>query len=77
MKLQNCRTEAAMLTVKEGATKAQEEWVDLHDDELVPGQKAPAKKFFGRQKRKFVRYGTVENRVCTGCDIESFTLTCF
>ena len=54
-----------MLTASKGATEAKDEWEDLHQDELVQGKKAPSKKFFKRQKRKFVRYGTVENRVCT------------
>ena len=53
-----------MLTASKGETEAKEEWEDLHDDELAPGQKAPSKKFFQRQKKKFARFGTVENRVC-------------
>ena len=55
-----------MLTASKGATEAKDEWEDLHQDELVQGKKAPSKKFFKRQKRKFVRYGTVENREKSG-----------
>ena len=64
LKVFYCRTEAALLTAEKGATEAQDEWVDLHGDELAIGQKKPSKKFFQRQKRKMLRYGTVENRVC-------------
>ena len=64
-KILYCRTEAALLTVQKGATEAQDEWVDLHEDELAPGQKKPSKKFFQRMKKKMATYGTVENRVCT------------
>ena len=83
MKVQNCRTEAVTLTLKKGATEAKEEWEDMHDDELAQGQRAPSKKFFKRQIKKFARFGTVENRVCTDWtanvvilqDIENFSLT--
>ena len=51
--------------MQKGATEAQDEWVDLHENQLAPGQRAPSKKFFRRQKKKMATYGTVENRVCS------------
>ena len=58
------RTEAVLLAASKGAFKAKEEWEDLHGDELAPGQKAPSRMFYPRQKTKFAQFGTVENRVC-------------
>ena len=53
------------MTAQKGAKKAREEWINLHGGQLDPGQKPPCIKFFRRQFKKFARYGTVENRVCT------------